>query len=219
MRYFFSWWAAFGIPYLGLQLMIIVIKPVDFSGNGPDSAAAGYFHVPAEALAAIRVIGFMYYMLSGRWVLQVMRAVDPRVLPQADVASVSAWRSALGWVMIAFGIVSIVRFADWAFQSHISGPFIGEAVLAWAIACAILTRWKTPAARGVWTRWLAPGIIGMLALVPLGFIGGGNDFVEIGIFVLSPVFAAAMFAGREKPLTERPRDYEKKAVVRKPDSQ
>ena len=162
----------FGIPNLGLQLMIIVVKPVDFSGNGADSAAvAGYLHVPALVLAAVCVVGFVYYMVSGRWVLQVMRAADPS-MPQAAVARVPAWRLAPGWVMIAAGIVSIVRFADWAIRSSISGPFIGEAMLAWTIACAILTRWKAPVARAVLARWLAPGVIGMLALFPLGFIVG-----------------------------------------------
>lgn len=32
LRIFLAWWAIFGIPYLGLQLMILVV-PVDFSGS------------------------------------------------------------------------------------------------------------------------------------------------------------------------------------------
>lgn len=193
-RYFLAWWAIFGIPYLGLQMMIAV-TPVDYSGNGSDSAAvAGYFHVPISVRAIICVAGFLLYMVSAVWVLAVIRAVDPYVRAAHTATDVPPWRRVLGYILVLAAMAGIVTVAKRALYGEFPGAYMGAAFLGWAIAAAVLTRWHSQAARAVWIRWLLPEAIGMLALVPVGFIGSGNDYASIWLPVIPPVMAAAMFA-------------------------
>ncbi|MEO8748295.1 MAG: hypothetical protein ABI379_11670 [Rhodanobacter sp.] len=196
-RYFFTWWAIFGIPYLGLQMMIIVTR-VDSSGNGSDSAAvAGYLHVPMSVRAIICVMGFVFYMMSAVWVLGVIRAVDVDMQAAHTATNVCLWRRVLGGILIFAAIACAVTVARRALLGTFPGLYMGGAFLGWALAAGVLTRWSSPTARVVWTHWLLPGAIGMAALIPFGFIGGGNDYASMWLPIIPPVVAAAMFAARD----------------------
>ena len=196
-RYFFTWWAIFGIPYLGLQMMIIV-NHVDSSGHGADSAAvAGYLHVPMSVRAIVCVMGFVLYMVSAVWVLGVIRAVDVDMQVAHTATNVCLWRRVLGGILIFGAIACAVTVARRALLGTFPGPYMVGAFLGWALAAAVLTPWRSPAARVVWTHWLLPGAIGMAALIPFGFIGGVNDYASIWLPIIPPVVAAAMFASRD----------------------
>lgn len=193
-KYFFAWWAIFGIPYLGLQMMIIVAR-IDYSGNGADSAAiAGYFHIPMSVRAVVCVVGLLYYIVSAVWVLGVIRVADENAGSVRTAMRISLWRRVLGWALIVAALVCAVIAAERALMGKFPMAFVEGAVLCWAAATAVLTRWRSPSANVVWKRWLLPGIIGTLALFPLGFIGGGNDYVVMWLLVLPPVVAASMLA-------------------------
>ncbi|MEO8804304.1 MAG: hypothetical protein ABI304_04320 [Rudaea sp.] len=195
-RYFFTWWAIFGIPYLGLQMMLVVTK-VDYSGNGSDSAAvAAYFHVPMSVRAVLCVAGFLWYMVSAVWVFGVIRATDANVRTAPAATDVSLPRRVLGGVLVLAAIACVVTVARRSILGTSPGPYMGGAFLGWALAAAVLTPWCSPVARAVWTHWLLPGVIGMLALVPLGFIGAGNDYASIWLPMIPPLVATAMFATR-----------------------
>lgn len=194
VRYFLSWWAIFGIPYLGLQAMIVVAR-VDFSGNGVDSAAvAGYFHAGPPALAVVSVAGFLYFLWSSRWVIRAIESADDRIPRKAPAGAVAVWRRAITGLLVLVAIAASVSFSILVFGLRPPPLPVLTALGAWAIACVFLTRWRSPPARRVWRGWLIPGAIGMFALVPLGFVGGGNDFAQLWAFELSPVFAATMLA-------------------------
>ena len=196
-RYFFTWWAIFGIPYLGLQMMIIV-NYVDSSGHGADSAAvAGYLHVPMSVRAIICVMGFVLYMVSAVWVLGVIRAVDGDLQAAHAATNVCIWRRVLGGVLIFAAIACAVTVARRAILGNFPGPYMGAAFLGWALAAAVLTPWRSPAARVVCAHWLLPGAIGMAALIPFGLIGAGNDYASIWLPMIPPVVGAAMFASRD----------------------
>lgn len=197
LRYFMSWWAIFGIPYLGLQAMIVVAS-VDFSGNGNDSAAvAGYFLTGPWVLAIMSVAGFLYFMWSSRWVMRIIQSADgERAQGDAADCAMAVWRRVAAWLLVVIAIAGSVGFSTLAFGLNPPGLSVLAAFGGWPLACALLTRWRSPAARCVWRGWLIPGAIGMLALVPLGFVGGGNDFAQLWVFEMSPVFAATMLATR-----------------------
>lgn len=197
VRYFLSWWAIFGIPYLGLQAMIVVAS-VDFSGNGADSAAvAGYFHAGPLALAVVSTVGFLYFMGSSRWVVRAIQLVEDDGVHAAPCgAAVAPWRRFGGWLLVFIAIAAAVRFSALAYGVMPLPLPVLTVFACWSVACALRTRWRSPAARRVWGGWLIPGAIGMFALVPLGFVGGGNDFAELWAFEMAPVFAATMLASR-----------------------
>lgn len=196
-RYFISWWAVFGIPYLGLQMMIVVAS-VDYSGNGVDSAAvAGFLHAGPLALAIVSVAGFLYFMGSSYWVLRAVQyAAGDRIESAAEESVISAWRYIAACLLILVAVSGSVRFALLAFGRNETELGLLEAFAGWTVACALLARWQSPAARAVWSRWLIPGAIGMFALIPFGLIGHGNDFAQLWLFELPPVVAAAMLAGQ-----------------------
>lgn len=196
LRYFFTWWAIFGIPYLGVQ-MILCIQPSDYSGNGADSAAvAGYLHLPMLIRAIICLAGYLYFMVSAVWVTGAILAADRDVQPQRSGLAVPGWRQLLGWLMIALALISAVWLALRALHGSVYGP-IFLVWIAWAIGTALSTPWKSYAARIMLKHWLLPGIVGMLALIPLGLIGKGNDYVSIWFIISPPLIAATLFAARD----------------------
>jgi hypothetical protein len=196
LRYFFTWWAIFGIPYLGVQ-MIIIIQHSDYSGNGADSAAvAGYLHLSILLRALICLAGFLYYMVSAIWVLGAIRAADRDVLPGGSSLAIAWWRQLLGWILIAVAIASAVAIGVRALYGIVYGPLF-LVFSSWATGTALLTPWRSFVAMAMWKRWLLPGIIGLLALIPLGFIGGSNDYADMWLPILPPLIAATLFATRE----------------------
>ncbi|MGH8292883.1 MAG: hypothetical protein ACRESA_05365 [Gammaproteobacteria bacterium] len=197
LRYFFAWWAIFGIPYLGLQLMLAT-EQVDYSGNGADSAAiAGYLHLSIPLRAIICLAGFLYYMMSAVWVLGAIRAADRDVLPGGSSMAIAWWRHLLGWLLIAVAIASAVFFAAQALDGIRNGLLFVAWFGWWAAGTALLTPWKSFVARAIGKHWLLPGIIGMLVLIPLGYIGKGNDYASIWLVILPPLIAATLFAARD----------------------
>ena len=209
LRFFLSWWAIFGIPYLGLQLMIIVL-PVDFSGNGVDSAAvAGYLNAQPWVLAVLSFAGFLWYVRAGRLVLHMIEIADRDAPKIGTDARIAAWRHVAAWGLLVIAFAGAMRFALEAFASRLPGGSLDlpAMLFGWSGACVLWTRWRSFAARGVWSGWLIPGAIGLLALVPLGFIGGGNDFAQLWLLELPPVFAATMLASDQRGIVAftRPR--------------
>lgn len=197
VRYFFTWWAIYGIPYLGLQLMIVIYH-TDYSGNGPDSAAlAGYLHLSDPIRAVICLVGFLYYFASALWVLNALRAADLEILPRGSGLALAWWRRLSGIALIIVANGSAVFLASTAFFGQIRGLPLYLGILTWGLGTAALTPWKSSAARTLFQHWLPPGILGMLALIPLGLIGGGNDYASIWLLILPPLTAAIMFATRE----------------------
>lgn len=197
LRIFLAWWAIFGIPYLGLQLMILVL-PVDFSGNGADSAAvAGYLHAPPWVLGVLSFAGFLYYLWSGRLVARTMQVADHTGPMDAMKAGAATWRRVVAWLFVAVACAGAMRFA--ALALGFGGGALGVlAVCAgWSIACSWQTRWRSPGGRAAWSGWLVPSVIGLVALIPLGFLGGGNDFAQLWLLELPPVFAATMLLSRQ----------------------
>ena len=196
VRYFFTWWAIFGIPYLGVQMSIIP-QPSDYSGNGADSAAiAGYLHLSLAIRASICLAGFLYYMLSLVWVSAAVCAADRGVLSQKSSLAIRWWRQWLGWLFIVLALISAIWLTLRVLRGNVYGP-IFLVWGAWALGTALLTPWKSCTARIMLKRWLLPGILGMLALIPLGLIGGGNDYASIWLPILPPLVAATMFATRK----------------------
>jgi len=196
VRYFFAWWAIFGIPYFGVQMMLIV-QDADYSGNGADSAAvAGYLHLPLSARAVIAGLGFVYYLVSALWVLDVIQATDGEIRHGGEPLQVAFWRYVAGVLLTAAAIAGIVSYIARASNGMKPGPGLGGAFVAWTAAAVAATDWKNPAVRATAGRWLLPGVIGTLALIPLDFVGKhGNDYASIWLVVLPPVFATAMLAG------------------------
>ena len=103
----------------------------------------------------------------------------------------------LGGILIFAAIACAVTVARRAILGTFPGPYMVGVFLGWALAAAVLTPWRSPAARAVWTHWLLPGAIGMAALIPFGLIGAGNDYASIWLPMIPPVVAAAMFAARD----------------------
>lgn len=196
-RYFFAWWAIFGIPYLGLQMMLI-IQHVDYSGNGADSAAvAGYLHLSMPIRAFICGVGFLYYLASAAWVLGVIRTGSKESRGGDPGTGIAFWRYVPAVLLMITAIAGMTSYI--ANEAHGLNPGFGfgGAFIAWAAAAAILTAWKNPAVTSIAKRWLLPGIIGMLALIPLSLIStDGNDYASIWLPILPPIFAAAMLASR-----------------------
>lgn len=196
VRYFFTWWAIFGIPYLGVQ-MILCVQPSDYSGNGADSAAvAGYLNLPMLVRAIICLVGYVYYMVSAVWVTGATLAANRDVQPQDSGLTIVWWRQFLGWLLIALALITAIWLALRALHGNPYGP-IFLVWTAWAIGTALLTPWKSYAARTMLKHWLLPGILGMLALIPLGLIGGGNDYASIWFIISPPLVAATLFATRD----------------------
>lgn len=196
LRYFFTWWAIYGIPYLGLQLMIVIYH-TDYSGNGPDSAAlAGYLHLSDPIRAVICLAGFLYYFAASLWVLRALRAADLDILPRSSGLTLAWWRRLSGIALIIVANGSAVFLASTAFFGQIHGLSLYLGILTWGLGTAALTPWKSSAVRTLFQHWLLPGILGMLALIPLGLIGGGNDYASIWLLILPPLVAAVMFATR-----------------------
>ncbi|HEV7165728.1 MAG: hypothetical protein ACHQAZ_03065 [Gammaproteobacteria bacterium] len=191
VRYFFTWWAIFGIPYLGLQ-MIIIIHPVDYSGNGADSAAvAGYLHLSLLVRAIICLAGFLYYMMSAVWVLGAISAADRDIVPSESGLAVPLWRQMSGWLLIAVAVFSTIWLAVRALHDIPYGPLF-LVFGGWGIGTAFLTSWKSSAVKTMWKHWMLPGILGMLALIPLGY-----DYASMWLLILPPLVAATMFAAHD----------------------
>ena len=196
VRYFFTWWAIFGIPYLGVQ-MIICIQPSNYSGNGADSAAvAGYLNLPMLVRAIICLAGYVYYMVSAIWVTGAIRAADWDIQPQKSGLAIPGWRQLLGWLLIALAFISAIWLALRALRGNTYGP-IFLVWSAWALGTAFLTPWRSYTTRTMFKHWLLPGILGMLALIPLGLIGKGNDYASIWFILSPPLVAATLFAARD----------------------
>lgn len=196
VRYFFTWWAIYGIPYLGLQLMIVIYH-TDYSGNGPDSAAlAGYLHLSDPIRAVICLAGFLYYFAASLWVLKALRAADLDILPSGSGLALAWWRRLSGIALIIVANGSAVFLAASAFFGQIHGLPLYLGILTWGLGTAALTPWKSSAARTLFQHWLLPGILGMLALILLGLIGDGNDYASIWLLIMPPLVAAIMFATR-----------------------
>lgn len=203
LRFAVSWWAIFGIPYAGLQLMALVF-PVDFSGNGADSAAvAGYFKIGPLALAILCFVGFAYYLWSSRPVRDAIQAVEHTFPRTANKAPIAPWRHAVAWFLVIIAVAAAVRFALSTYGLAASAVSLELLAICagWSGACACWTRWRDPDACVFWSRWLIPGAISLIAMIPLGSIGGGNDFSQIWLIQLPPVFAATMLASRVRTAT------------------
>ncbi|MEO7207273.1 MAG: hypothetical protein ABI145_10920 [Steroidobacteraceae bacterium] len=198
VRYFFTWCAIFGVPYLGVQMMIIIQHP-DYSGNGADSAAvAGYLHLCMLIRVIICLVGFLYYTASSIWVLRVIRAADPEVLPCRASVAIALWRRLLGCLLIAVAIISAVFIALRALSGIGQGP-VFLVFGGWGFGSALLVPWKSFAAKTVFRHWLLPGIVGTLALIPLSYVDkNGNDYAAMWLIILPPVTAATLFDFKSK---------------------
>lgn len=197
-----GWIAVFGVPYIGLQLMLVA-APANLRGHGADSAAVlvGYLGIAGVPRALIVVLGTLIATMAGFW---LPRAIVPepgraaRTAKSARWGGVPAWRRLLAGLLVAGSIFLIGRGSlrilhqpDAAAQQ----PFL-MALIAWSLGLCCLTRWTLPGARIVRDHWIIPAI---LASAILGVVGAAShsDYSTIAL-VLLPQLLVAAFAGQAR---------------------
>ena len=156
------WVAIFGVPYIGLQLMLAA-APIDVRGAGADSAAVigGYFQAPSTIRSILTVVGLAAYMASGFWLGRLLgdfaERPDRSESLGARLAAVSVWRRILAAVIGLLWIGTVALGIDQLFQGYRMGQgllLLGGTV-EWAAFLALLVPWRRPGPTAVW-RGLAP---------------------------------------------------------------
>ncbi|HZR43393.1 MAG TPA: hypothetical protein VFB12_24980 [Ktedonobacteraceae bacterium] len=193
---FLAWWAIFGIPYIGLQMMASG-GPVTVRGDGEDFAAVlvGYFGLPHLAIALISVVGGVLFLLVGFWLRRVLAIVEgiPAAAPfrWKDLRIVpTIWRRYIALALVVLLLVDILIGALQVAQGNYNAvSFFGFfAPLLWLIIVALLIPWRTPVATLIRNRWIIPGLVAGILFLILGILLPiAGDYGDIILYVLTPL--------------------------------
>jgi len=193
---FVAWWAIFGVPYIGLQLMTAAL-PINVRGNGADSAAVlgGYFGISLMPRVAISLVGLLIYMASGFWlgaaVSQRTASALSRPTLRQRLRGLAPWRlvgaSLLGFLLIGMTARYVVLWAHGSFHGVL---LFFRLPYVWAALMALLVSWRAPGARYVRDRWIFPGLLVGALLIAVGWLDN-DDLVLEGSILVVPLIATA----------------------------
>lgn len=194
LRYVISWIVLLNLPYVGLQLLLFATR-VRFNGTGNDFAAiAGYFEVPIEVRAATSVFGFILLI----FLLYLLRSVvEVEAHSNIEITRKNLPRFMLGVCAFGGSFLSVIL----GNLLLVKGDSIGMTIIVFGslifllISFSVLIPWKSPFVKGAANKWILPGAVGSIALLPVGVIDG-NDYAIFWLISTTVILGAVFFRTR-----------------------
>jgi len=194
LYYFVAWITALNVPYLGLQ-MILSSTRVRFNGTGNDFAAVlGYFEISMNTRIALSVLGYIVFLCL---LIPLKNFIFHSHDTITTVPERSIFKRISGASFLLIGFFSVC-IGNWLLSD---GNSLGMWLLMFgtlgsiAIAFAFLIPWRHEKVLSVSAKWLLPGIVGSLLLLPIGIIDG-NDYAIYWLVVTPIALGTVYFSSR-----------------------
>ena len=177
-RYFLTWVTILNLPYLGTQMMAMA-GPAQPNGGGNDFATVfDYFGASHFVRAWLAVLGFVVFIILQAPLRNLLYLEDGTPGPHG-YKRVSRLRTILGWGFVVLGLAAAL-----------AGRLFYEFVF-WALASTSFVSWRSDLAKALFRQWLAPCMLSMLLLVPIGL--EGNDFLDLWLIVIPIILGGIYF--------------------------
>jgi hypothetical protein len=194
-----AWIAILGVPYIGLQMMIVA-APAELRGNGSDSPAVlvGYFGISPITRLLIACAGVAASIAAGFALPRALGDFSPRDMPRdpptATVPPLRWVMAGVAWLAGLFLLLrGVARIAS--DPAHGNPGLLVLSTVLWAIGLTFVVRWRSPNPRFIRDRWIIPGAIASAVLVAFGVIYP-SDYAVMPLALLPSLVTAAWASNR-----------------------